>query len=73
MDIKHNTTVSFEVVSELIGQIYQAGLDGHWADVMEQLRHITHSNKALFFLQKLDQSRPIGFEIKTNFEYDPMI
>jgi DNA-binding CsgD family transcriptional regulator/GAF domain-containing protein len=73
MEINANSDVPVAVISELIGQIYQAGMDGHWAEVMEQLRHITHSNKALFFLQKLDQARPIGFEIKTNFEYDPMI
>ena len=68
-----NTEYSFSVISDLIGQIYQAGLDGHWADVMEQLRHITQSNKAIFFLQKLGQPRPIGFEVRTNFEYDPII
>ena len=73
MDIKYNSDIPLAVVSELIGQIYQAGLNGHWADVMEQLRHITHSNKALFFLQKLNHPRPIGFEIKTNFDYDPLI
>lgn len=73
MDIKNITSKQLNLVSELIGQIYQAGMDGHWADVMEQLRNITNSNKALFFIQKLDQPRPLGFEMKTNFDYDPLI
>ncbi|MGO4893733.1 hypothetical protein [Flavobacterium sp. W21_SRS_FM6] len=73
MEIRNVTNISLNVVSELIGQIYQAGLDGCWTNVMEHLRHITHSNKAIFFLQKLDQPRPIGFEVRTNFDYDPMI
>ena len=73
MEIKNITNVHLNLISELIGQIYQAGLDGHWTNVMEQLRHITHSNKAIFFLQKLDQPQPLGFEVRTNFDYDPMI
>ncbi|MDP5136402.1 LuxR C-terminal-related transcriptional regulator [Rheinheimera baltica] len=73
MDITKITNISLPIVSELIGQIYQAGLDGHWADVMEKIRRITHSNKAIFFLQKLDQPRPLAFEVITNFDYDPII
>lgn len=73
MDKIKDADISLSDISELIGQIYQAGLDGHWANVMERIRDITHSNKAIFFLQKLDQPRPIEFELSTNFDYDPTI
>ncbi|MDF2177871.1 LuxR C-terminal-related transcriptional regulator [Aliiglaciecola sp. CAU 1673] len=63
--------LSVGVVSELIGQIYQAGLDGKWSGVIDQLRDITQSNKALFFLQKLDEPQPLGFEFRTNFSHCP--
>ena len=69
MDIKYNNTVPFEVVSELIGQIYQAGLDGHWADVMDRVIALTASNKAFFFFQKLDQSTPLVLEFRSTFDF----
>lgn len=57
-------------VSELIGKIYQAGLDGQWGGVMEELVHRTQSNKAFFVLQKLDSPTPLGIEARYSFNYD---
>jgi len=56
-------------LSEFIGEIYDAALTGNWSEVLDKFIDITQSNKAFFFLQKLDSVQPLILEIKTNFEH----
>jgi len=58
-------------LSEFISEIYQAAMTSNWGHVLNQLIDITQSNKAFFFLQKLDVEHPLIMEIKCNFEYPP--
>lgn len=66
-----NNLLDAHLVSDFIGAIYQASLEGNWHNLIERLRDATRSNKALFFLQKLDEPAPIKFEFITNFQHCP--
>jgi len=59
-------------LSEVISAIYQAGLEGNWRDLIAQIRDITQSNKAIFFLHRLDGPTLIEFEFITNFQHCPL-
>ncbi len=65
MDIKLTSTD----LSLLIGDIYDAALTSEWSDVLNKIIDATQSNKAFFFLQKLDEPKPLLSEFKINFDY----
>ncbi|MBN7823922.1 helix-turn-helix transcriptional regulator [Bowmanella dokdonensis] len=56
-------------LSSLIGQIYQAGLDGQWSGVLDGIIESTASNKAFFFFQELDKPTPLLLEFRTTFDF----
>jgi len=56
-------------LSQLIGDIYDAALTSEWVGVLDKIIEATQSNKAFFFLQKLDEPRPLLSEFKINFDY----
>lgn len=61
--------VSNGELSDLIGQIYDAGLTGQWTALLDQVIDITQSNKAFIYLQKLSSQNPLLLEFQANFEY----
>lgn len=60
-------------LSALIGQIYAAALSRNWDDVLSQIIQLTTSNKAFFFIQKLNEPAPALLGLKTTFDYDPLV
>ena len=61
------------MLSELIGQIYSATLTRSWDDVLNRIIQLTSSNKAFFFIEKLNETTPALLALKTTFDYDPHI
>jgi DNA-binding CsgD family transcriptional regulator len=64
-----NLNINNTELSELIGDIYDAALTSKWSDVLDKIIDTTQSNKAFFFLQKLDSPEPMLMEFNTTFEY----
>ncbi|MBU1311625.1 MAG: hypothetical protein KKE30_19050 [Gammaproteobacteria bacterium] len=60
-------------LSALIGQIYTASLSRNWDDVLGQIIQLTTSNKAFFFIEKLNEPKPALLALKTTFDYDPHV
>jgi DNA-binding CsgD family transcriptional regulator len=61
--------LSSDELLEFIGEIYHAGLTGQWQAVLTKLIDSTQSNKAFFFLKKLDSEQSLIMELQTTFEY----
>lgn len=61
-------TISTHDLSQLIGDIYNATLTEQWDDVLAKLMDYTHSNKAFFSLQQLNESTPLIVHVKANFD-----
>jgi DNA-binding CsgD family transcriptional regulator len=64
-----NNVISDRAFSDLIGDIYDAALTTKWSPVLDKIIDYTGSNKAFFFLQKLNSPMPVLVEIQTNFSY----
>ena len=60
--------ISNSELSELIADIYDSALTNDWSELLCKLIDITQSNKAFFFLQKLNQKEPLLMEFKANFK-----
>ncbi|MDF2178510.1 hypothetical protein P2G88_09615 [Aliiglaciecola sp. CAU 1673] len=58
-----------KALSELIGEIYQAGLDGQWLRVLDKVIEYTHSNKACLFLHKLSEPSPQVLEFRSLVDF----
>ena len=55
--------------SDLIGEIYEAGLTGQWTALLDQILDITQSNKTFIYLKELSSETPLFMEFRTNFDY----
>jgi DNA-binding CsgD family transcriptional regulator len=65
--------ISDSFFSALIGDIYDAALSAKWPPVLDKIIDYTGSNKAFFFLQKLNSLTPVLVEMQTNFSYPSQI
>jgi len=63
--------ISNSELSALIGNIYEGSLTGEWQNVLHTFMDYTSSNKAFFFLQKLEENTPLILELATDFDIPP--
>ncbi|MCW8866056.1 MAG: LuxR C-terminal-related transcriptional regulator [Colwellia sp.] len=63
--------ISNSELSKLIGDIYEGSLTGEWQNVLNTFMDYTASNKAFFFLQKMEEEAPLILELATNFDIPP--
>lgn len=60
-------------LSNLIGEIYDAGLAANWAPVLDQIIELLQVNKAFFFFQQLKEKSPVLVQLQTNFDYSAAV